>query len=510
MAELNTIVSDGYDREVAADLLLREAALRRWLEKAGRLLPHAEALYQDLFASLFKLNVVLRPAKEVSVGVFVNRRLMEAVTTSRALEQLRERTLLDEDTTARALMILAEQVLASLTREDRIRAEELLEIHDIAFDEDALAAREGELEHLGELQEGALPEEEAVRAALKGEIARLRERIEKARKVQERAADRLSREMETEIGRSIASLPQKMEEVDDQLAAFGLGGAGEGRVGAERRFELGERLLASKKLQLLARLLGAFKEVAFEARRRRVVRAPQEVHAVKMGGSLEHLLPSELLGVTTSRRALHLDFLRRLLEGEVLEYALEAAAERGPMVVCVDGSGSMQGSKELWAKAVALTLMEIARREKRRCLALIFSSGGAPFEVELLETRRGGGARASGRKIVREQEVLRFAEHFPGGGTSFEEPLRRAVEVVSEGRYRRGDIVFITDGEASVSAELLEELERAKKRHAFRVRGILVDVTKGSRADVLDRFADDVRRITDLTADSMADLFAEV
>ena len=53
MAELNTIVSDGYDREVAADLLLREAALRRWLEKAGRLLPHAEALYQDLFAAVF-------------------------------------------------------------------------------------------------------------------------------------------------------------------------------------------------------------------------------------------------------------------------------------------------------------------------------------------------------------------------------------------------------------------------------------------------------------------------
>ena len=45
------------------------------------------------------------------------------------------------------------------------------------------------------------------------------------------------------------------------------------------------------------------------------------------------------------------------------------------MVICVDGSGSMSGSKELWAKAVALTLMDIARREKRACLALVFSAG---------------------------------------------------------------------------------------------------------------------------------------
>jgi uncharacterized protein with von Willebrand factor type A (vWA) domain len=147
--------------------------------------------------------------------------------------------------------------------------------------------------------------------------------------------------------------------------------------------------------------------------------------------------------------------------------------------------------------------MEIARRERRRFLGIIFSSGTPLFECELLE--KGRGVRAK----VRDEELLRFAEHFPGGGTSFEEPLTRAVEAVASGRYRRGDIVFITDGEANVSAELLEMLEAKRKKHRFKIRGILVDGPHSS-LETLERFSDEVRRVTDLAADSMGDLFGAI
>jgi uncharacterized protein with von Willebrand factor type A (vWA) domain len=104
---------------------------------------------------------------------------------------------------------------------------------------------------------------------------------------------------------------------------------------------------------------------------------------------------------------------------------------------------------------------------------------------------------------------LRFAEHFPGGGTDFEQPLRRAVEAISEGRYRRGDVVFITDGEAQVSDGLIAELEQKRKKHRFKIRGILVDSAHSS-TETLERFCDDLRRVTDLTADSLSDLFSAV
>ena len=57
------------------------------------------------------------------------------------------------------------------------------------------------------------------------------------------------------------------------------------------------------------------------------------------------------------------DFHRRFLDQELLQYSLRGVEEKGkgPMIVCLDGSSSMAGDKEIWSKAVTLTLLEIAR-----------------------------------------------------------------------------------------------------------------------------------------------------
>ena len=178
------------------------------------------------------------------------------------------------------------------------------------------------------------------------------------------------------------------------------------------------------------------------------------------------------------------------------------------MVICLDGSGSMQGAKELWGKAVSLTLMEIARRERRRCLAIIFSSGRQLFEVELLG-KAGQTTQIGSRAMVRDDDVLRFAEHFPGGGTEFEPPLERALEAVTEGDYRRGDIVFITDGQAQVGEMLLQRIDVLRRRHRFRIRAILVDVSDHERSTVA-RFADEIHEVTDLAKTQLDDLYAGV
>ena len=208
----------------------------------------------------------------------------------------------------------------------------------------------------------------------------------------------------------------------------------------------------------LARLVGAMRRIGVRGSASTRARSPQETHSITTGNDLGRVLPSELGGLRASgpgrlARLRRADFLRRFVEHQLLQYRLEAPAQRGPMVICLDGSGSMQGSKELWGKAVALTLMEIARRERRRCLAIIFSSGSPPFEVELLG--KGTHRRSGQRAEVRDDDVMRFAEHFPGGGTDFGPPLERALEAVTEGDYRRGDIVFITDGQATVAEPLL-------------------------------------------------------
>ena len=381
----------------------------------------------------------------------------------------------------------------------------MLQAAEAKHNEELLDAKQAELDHLEDAQPFEPAENQTLADELRREIAALKARSRKDRASQEAAAEKAA-DLEGAIDHGIENVKEQLEA--PQNAARGLGLGQDGNVDVERRLELGERIMRSDKLKRLARLVGAMRELAFDARRRRAIRSPQETHAVTLGNELSRLLPSELHGLggfdRRFARMRRIDFLRRFAERQLLQYRLEAPAERGPMVVCLDGSSSMQGSKELWGKAVALTLMEIARRERRRCLSLIFSSGPVPFEVDLL----GTGLRGR-RAKVREEAVLRFAEHFPGGGTEFEPPLNRAIEAVTEGDFRRGDIVFITDGQARVSLELQERIAAVRKRFRFRIRAILVDVSDYDQSTVA-QFADEVHNVTDLASETLAGLFAGV
>lgn len=502
-----TVESDGYDREVFQRMIGREPAVAALKDRIGRLLPHPESLLHDLFAVLFKLNVTLKHSRELSASVMIHRRLIEAVLSGPGIDALRAQTQLDEQKSASAVIILADRALRALKREHRVVAEELIATAQTARDEETLIHQKKALSHLDTLPEGAFDPEtkKKLETDLKREIRTLERQLEQDRSRQKQIADSIPLAMDNEIGATVSRLPEQSAGFEAQMRALGLGAGGDGKMSAEQRLELGERLMSSRKLQLLARLTGAFREVAFEARKKRIARTPQELHAIKTGGQLDRLLPSEFIGLRKEPRALRLDFLRRLVEGQLLQYDLQGPAARGPMVICVDGSGSMQGSKEIWAKAVALTLMEIARRERRRCLSLVFSDGPQVFEVELLAEGMSGRSRLR----VQDAAVLKFAEYFPGGGTNFEAPLARAVTLVSEGTYRRGDIVFITDGEAHVSEATLRTIEEKRAQHRFKIRGIEVDMHH-SRSETLNQFCDEVRKVSDLTADSLTDLFSVV
>lgn len=538
MAELNAIVRDGFDHEAFTTALAHHAGLRDQAQALSRLLPHGQALVEDLFCAVFKLTATLRPERALQPSALLNRAVVAGVIASAGLDALRRRTALDADESARAATRLAVRALEELKRCLRGAEGSLRAMAEAAADEADLQRLLDERETLATLSGPALdaagasdaapatsPDDARANAAdaasgagtvseadaaqrraaltadLDRDIARLRARRARHRQrlsAQATTLERVAEGVQAEADR----LPGEAHDSDQHLRGLGLGAAGQ--VSAERRMELGRQVMRSDKLKRLARLAGALRELAMEVRRAHTSRAPQTLHTITRGSDLERLLPAELLGVSAggARRALRVDFARRLAEGQLAHYELRAPAARGPMVVCLDGSGSMAGASELWSKAVALTLMDIARRERRRCLALIFSSGAEPFSVELL-ARGPAGAR------VRDEAVIDFAEHFPGGGTDFETPLARAVDAVTGRDYRRGDIVFITDGQAPVSDALVQRIEITRRRHRYRIHGILVDVG-GHQRGTLERFADRVHTVTELTGEALRGLFIAV
>ncbi len=499
MSATFTVEHDGFDRDQFASLLPDATGLEAARERLGHLLPHPDALLMDVFALLYKLTFRVRLEKELDASVLLNRRIVRSLRDDPKLEALRSHTALDARRSIEVLGPLAGLIADALSSRETVVASELVVGMDAKDDEAKLERLDAEKTHLDEM-----PWSEETKSDLKRSLdqdqRRLRQDLKRKRGEQKKSADDLPVSFDHAMSGALASLESGQADVDEAMAAFGIGSGQDQKTDAATRAELGRKLARSKKLRLLARLLGAFKEVANEARRNKIQRAPQTLHDVSRGRELDRLLPSELLGLRSSSK-LHRAFLRRFAESELLRYELRGPKQSGPMVVCVDGSSSMAGSREIWAKAVALTFAEIARRQRRRCLGLIFSGGEELWEVELSKP-----PRATGRSQVSMEAVSNFAEHFPGGGTSFEEPLRRALEALTEKPYRRGDVVFITDGEASVSRPLVEDVDAARRRMRFFVQGIAVGEANPSSLG----FCDDVRSVHDLADDSLADLFAKV
>ncbi len=327
------------------------------------------------------------------------------------------------------------------------------------------------------------------------------QREQKRRRVAE-AFTRVEKKLDRSLLQAATQAASKVADLDQSLAAWGRGIGAGGPRDAGQSIDLGRRLADNAKMRRLFEVFGRIRDQALAARRRVLERADEELYEVHPGRGLEaiaRLIPHELAAL--SNPLLRRDLQRRLLDGAVLTYSLRGLDQRGhgPLVVCLDTSSSMAGEKEIWSKAVTLTFVELARRKRRRCHVVCFSSG----EAGLREFDMNPGTPWA----VALERTVDLAEHFPGGGTDFMAPLDAAVRLLAERDMRRGDVVLITDGACEVAPEWLEEFLAKKRKRGFEVYSILIDV-QSAHADTVRRLSDRVSLVSDLRADTRH-LFAD-
>jgi uncharacterized protein with von Willebrand factor type A (vWA) domain len=509
MFDARLIQTDSYDREAferASQRLEGYAALR---EQGERLLPHFGALVEDLFALLFKLVVRVRATQEAPAATRLNRRILLAAMGADGFAALKDETALDAARSAHATADLARRALSLVKTGELFTEEELLASMELAHEEERLARIRAAAADLGR-------ESKALARTFERGIGDGERRVRGLSQALDASLSELPPRFDAELANLAGRLGDDLGRLDEAAGAFARSMGAPAPRGAGERLALAQKLEKSQKLQQLAKMVGAFRAEARAARRRRRERAVAEVYRVGRGADLGRILPVELS--VLRHRARKRDFLRRLLEGELAQYDLRGDDRhgRGPVIVCLDGSGSMSGPRELWAKAVALSLLDVARKQGRRTRALVFSGR----EAELASFDLTGKGRLTGRRPVDLEQVVRLAECFPGGGTDFEKPLRAALEAVQTTPLRGADIVFITDGEATVSDAFAEELRREKKKRDFAVFAVLVDdpsrnapVDQGvlSRAArELGKVADRMTTVAELTSKSARELFRAI
>lgn len=196
-------------------------------------------------------------------------------------------------------------------------------------------------------------------------------------------------------------------------------------------------LARNAKLKRIATLAGRLRMAARKAQKTKTKYLPEETVDVTMGGEISRLLPSEL--VLLADEGTEMIVARKLIERQALEYQREGTEklERGPVVACVDGSGSMQGERHEWAMGVCLALLEVAKKQNRGFVLIHFDERVKQvFEVP----------KPRALELSTLEAMVCF---FSGGGTDFRAPLKKAHDLITAGKaWKRADVVLVTDGQA--------------------------------------------------------------
>jgi uncharacterized protein with von Willebrand factor type A (vWA) domain len=136
--------------------------------------------------------------------------------------------------------------------------------------------------------------------------------------------------------------------------------------------------------------------------------------------------------------------------------------QRGPIIVCLDTSGSMRGAPENIAKATVIAVLRAAHEARRGCRLIAF---GGPDEV----IERDLGTGEAGLHAMLELMGQSF-----DGGTDIQTPIGRAIDSVHDARWASADLLIVSDGEFGCVPQTLERLRRAREELGLRVQGVLV------------------------------------
>ncbi len=307
------------------------------------------------------------------------------------------------------------------------------------------------------------------------------------------ADDVLRRSARAACGKASSMIEQLREALEGlEHVAFGPG-SGSPQAGARPQCEqvrsLAAMLRDSARLRRIAQLAGRFKRIAGAKRRSRVRHGADELVDVEQGAEIARLLPGELAALLHPHTKLMA--LRNLHERQCLQYRLEGTETlgRGPLVVAIDKSGSMEGERDVWATAVALALLDAAQAEGRPFGLLCFD-GAVKHEVLVMP---GDGL----------PEAALFVP--ADGGTDIDNVVGRGLEIIEQraGDLRTADIVLITDG-ASNSENAGELRERAWRLGVTEL-GVAIDVEPRQLAPWCDQVvaASDMSRVDDKTAEAL-------
>jgi uncharacterized protein with von Willebrand factor type A (vWA) domain len=455
-----TIKNDHWDRKYVNSML---ESIDDFMINHERLVSKVETgspMWSDLFWMLWKYEPQPLGGGEIQPSHLINHLVSEELMSMSDYTKLKLFCEGDDVSAAMACIDLRQVVEQLFDKMEQLK-DQLQQLQQTLQD---LAGARRDLDELVEQwQDGFNPDEEQ---ALQDKIAQLEASIEGQGRDLEEEMQAARAQIASELRGAMPDITDNAEAIHAQQDLWGPEDGSLQRLPAQERIELA-RKFQSEKFRRLLDMIGPMRRIMEEAQMRRVDYARDEVHTLSLGDDLQRCLPAELMKL--HHPVLKLDFYKKFAEKELPQYEYRGKEKvgKGEIIACVDTSGSMHGDKEMCAKATALCALHYARKQKRGFYGILFSSANqiAAFDFGLKEE-------------VSPHKVLDFAETNFFGGTDFVRPLSAALdrlrqEFETTGKVK-GDIIFITDGIASVPDAWLKEFKAEQERLEFKVWGFLI------------------------------------
>lgn len=442
---LNT---DSYDKRRFESIRDMSKGLQNIDKEAD--VPGFQPLLNDIWASLYKINPEIKD--EVATELEMNKSFMKRIMDDQSYADYRAFTKLDDLSAAIGTVKFGEQTIKWIEKQQK------------------------ENERMKDLMDEIQKQQQDSKNN-KGSKNQL-----------EQALSELNNQMQQSLqsdsvgfSQAMAQAMQETQNVKDNVQSL-LGGSGSNdadmkKVPLRDQLELADSLSKNQKLKRVADWAGRFKSIARKRQKSRHGMA-SSYNGVTTGNDIEKLLPTELSSYMNSKTKL--DFMRRFAEGETLQYEPKGKEElgKGPIVLCLDQSGSMR-NLDTQSKGFALALMSIARRQKRDFCLILFSNTTKVYKYE--------------RGKITNRDMISLAQSFLNGGTNFTGPLTESLKVINESRFKKADILFVTDGEARLSESFIKNFNDAKKEKDFKVLSLVI----GHRVMTVERFSDEIVSIVD-------------
>ncbi|MBP8073566.1 MAG: VWA domain-containing protein [Bacteroidia bacterium] len=125
--------------------------------------------------------------------------------------------------------------------------------------------------------------------------------------------------------------------------------------------------------------------------------------------------------------------------------------KKGPIIICVDTSGSMHGAPETVAKTLSFAILKIALQERRKCYLISFSTGISTLDLTDFQ-----------HSLDKLLDFLGMSFH---GGTDAGPALQESLRMLETQDYKKADILMISDFVMSgLSTQLKAQIDQAKAR----------------------------------------------